>query len=230
MSNKYRDYVKSSERKVILKLIGISLLILAFVMVQVVWSIDNIIMVPIIIVAFVLIMYIATRKNKKAAIKYKLRSDIFTIVRYPLYDSRDYLSKLTYVLNNELKLPEQFNSLIDYIEFMIDNKQMIFLPPKFKINDAVNMLNEILAQYNVKLDANDILQRDTEVIKERRKNNIQTECNDLSIIRVLLQKDNLELVSFYNNLGNISKLASIGGYLLAVIPISKMDDVIKILH
>lgn len=230
MNNKYKQYVKNSERKVKLRLMFFLLLIFVFSMIEAVWAIDTLILVPIVVSVFTLVMYIVIKKNQKTTIKYKLESDIFTNIRYPLYANVEYLGRLTYELNSELKIPEHLNDLIDYIQFMIDNKQMIFIEPKFKINEAVNVLNEVLAQYNIKLNVNDILQRDTEIIKERRKNNIETDYNDLAVIRSLLLQNNLELVSFYNNHGDISKFSRIEGYLLAVIPISKMDNIVKILH
>lgn len=79
-----------------------------------------------------------------------------------------------------------------------------------------------------KIDINDILNNDNEIIKSRRKDNINTDFYDLAQIRLILEKKQLELIRFFAPNDGFSKLARIEDYILSIIPLSKLEILKKL--
>ena len=77
------------------------------------------------------------------------------------------------------------------------------------------------------LDINEIIKTDDEIISLRRKNNIINDFHDLAIIRTILESNKLELIKFFAPNDGFSKLVRIGGHLLAVVPINKVETLKK---
>ena len=230
MNNKFDIFVKKTENKVKFRLLSIILLITFFIIIEVVFKIDSIIFVPIVIIIFTIIMIITTKKEKKTVVKYGMGMDVDSNIYIPLMLNTEYLTKLSNELSNKINIPSDFENLVNYVQYMINNNQMIFVEKKFKLNTIVDLVNNIMQLKDIKfkIDINEILNNDNEIIKSRRKDYINTDFYDLAQIRSILEKNQLELIRFFAPNDGFSKLARIDGYILSVIPLSKLETLKKL--
>lgn len=227
MNNKFSDFVKKSKISVLSKLIGFFLLVVIVVLIA--YATIPIIVVPCSLVLIGIIFYITTDKERKQAIKYRLDVDIDNNVYIPLVLDNDYLKKVSSEFNNAIEIPNSFDNLVSYVQCMIDNNQMIFVEKKFKLDDIVNLINNLMKYQNINysIDKNDITKNDDEIIKLRRKDNIINDFHDLAVIRAILESNQLELIRFYAPNDGFSKMARIDGYVLTVVPITKVETLKK---
>lgn len=230
MNNKFDIFVKKTENKVKLRLLYATLIIALLVIVKVIFKIDSIIFVPIIVIVFTIIMIITTRKEKKTVVKYGMGMDVDSNIYVPLMLNSEYLAKLSNELSNKIEIPSNIDNLVNYVQCMINNNQMIFVEKKFKLNTIVDLINNMMQMNDIKfkIDINDILNNDNEIIKSRRKDNINTDFYDLAQIRSILEKNQLELIRFFAPNDGFSKLARIDGYILSIIPLSKLEILKKL--
>ena len=226
MNNKFSDFVKKSKVSALSKLIGFFLAVIIVVLIA--FATIPILVIPCSLVLVGIVFYITTDKKRKQVVKYQLGVDVDNNIYIPLVLDNEYLKKISTELNNAKDLPN-FDSLVNYVQYMIDNNHMIFVEKKFKLDDIVNLINNLMENQNINcsIDKNDITQNDDEIIKLRRKDNIINDFHDLAIIRSILEKNQLELIRFFAPNDGFSKLARIDGYVLAVIPITKVETLKK---
>ena len=112
-------------------------------------------------------MSITTNNETKQIIKYNLGSDINSNIYIPLVYDMEYLNKVSKELNDKIEIPNNIDNLVNYVQYMIDNNQMIFVETRFKLNNIVNLINNILKAQNnnLQIDINDILR----TLKAKRK-------------------------------------------------------------
>lgn len=227
MNNKFSDFVKKSKITTLSKLIGFFLAIIIVVLIAIVTK--PIIVISCFFVLIGIIFYVTTDKERKQVVKYRLGVDVNNNIYIPLVLNNDYLKKLSSEFNNSIELPGNFDSLVSYVQYMIDNNQMIFVQKKFKLEDIVNLLNNLMQHQNINysIDKNDIIKTDDEIISLRRKDDIINDFHDLAIIRSILESNQLELITFFAPNDGFSKLARIDGYVLTVIPINKLETLKK---
>ena len=227
MNNKFSDFVKKSKISTLSKLIGLFLLVIIVVLIAFVTK--PIIIIPCFFVLVVIVFSITTNKERKQNIKYRLGIDIDNNIYIPLVLDSDYLNKVSSEFNNPVEVPNNIDSLVSYVQYMIDNNQMIFVQKKFKLDDIVNLLNNLMQHQNLNysIDKNDIIKTDDEIISLRRKDNIINDIHDLAIIRSILEHNQLELITFFAPKDGFSKLARIDGYVLTVVSINKFEALKK---
>lgn len=227
MNNKFSDFVKKSKILVLSKLIGLFLFVLIIVLIA--YATKPIIVIPCYLVLIDIIFCITANKERKQAVKYRLGADVDNIVYIPLVLDNDYLKKISSEFNNAIEIPNGFDNLVSYVQYMIDNNQMIFVEKKFKLDDIVNLINNLMKYQNINysIDKNDITKNDDEIIKLRRKDNIINDFHDLTVIRAVLESNQLELIRFYAPNDGFSKIARIDGYVLTVVPITKVETLKK---
>lgn len=227
MNNKFSDFVKKSKVIALSKLIGFFLAVLIVVLIAM--ATKPIIVIPCFFVSVGIIFYITTDKEVKQIGKYRLGVDVDNNIYIPLVLDNDYLKKVSSEFNNSVEVPNNIDSLVSYVQYMIDNNQMIFVQKKFKLDNIVNLLNNLMEHQNINysIDKNDIIKTDDEVISLRRKDNIINDLHDLAIIRSILESNQLELIIFFAPNDGFSKLVGIDGYVLTVIPINKLETLKK---
>ena len=227
MNNRFLDFVKKSKVSVLSKLIGLFLLVVIVVLIA--YATMPIIVIPCSLILVRIVFYITADKERKQVVKYRLGVDVDNNIYIPLVLDNDYLKKVSSEFNNAIEIPNNFDSLVSYVQYMIDNNQMIFVEKKFKLDDAVNLINILMKNQNINysIDKNDITKNDDEIIKLRRKDNIINDFHDLAIIRAILESNQLELIRFYAPNDGFSKMARIDGYVLAIVPISKVETLKK---
>lgn len=227
MNNKFSDFVKKAKVSVLSKLIGFFLLVIIVVLIALATKL--IIVIPCFFVLIGIVFYITTNKERKQVVKYRLGIDVNNNIYIPLVLDSDYLKKVSSEFNNSVEMSNNIDNLVSYVQYMIDNNQMIFVQKKFKLDDIVNLLNNLLQHQNINytIDKNDIIKIDDEIVSLRRKDNIINDLHDLAIIRSILEKNQLELITFFAPNEGFSKLAKIDGYVLAVIPINKLETLKK---
>ncbi len=228
MNNKFSDFVKRVKISVLLALIGffLAFVILAVVIVVLIESVPiPILVIPCFLILFGIVFYITIEKQRKRVVKYRLGVDVDNNIYIPLVLDNDYLKKVSSVFNHSLEVPDNIDNLVSYVQYMIDNNQMIFVQKKFKLEDIINLLNSLMKHQNINysIDKNDIIKTDDEIISLRRKDNIINDTHDLAIIRSILESNQLELINFFASNDGFSKFARIDGYILTVVPINKVE-------
>ena len=227
MNNKFSDFVKKSKVSTLSKLIGFFLTVIIVVLIA--FATIPILVIPCSLILVGIVFYITTDKERKQVVKYRLGVDVDNNLYIPLVLDNDYLKKISSEFNNSLEVPNNIDSLVSYVQYMIDNNQMIFVQKKFKLEDIINLLNNLMQHQNINysIDKNDIIKTDDEIINLRRKDNIINDLHDLAIIRSILESNQLELIRFFASNDEFSKLARIDGYILAVVPINKVETLRK---
>ena len=226
--NRFDKYVKS---KIFFVARNSCLILLFMVLITVAVCFFNIFLVYGVMIAFFITLFsIMAKKNAKKEEKYSLGKDIDVNLYIPLYWDKEYLTELTEILKSNITIPNDINSLVDYVQFMINNNQMIFIDDKFKIENLTKLLNNLMdyRKLNCKINMEDITKNDTDVMSARRRDNIGTEINDLAAIRKLLEEQNLELVKFFAPKEGFSKIARIDGNILSVVQLSELEKMRKI--
>ncbi len=223
MNNKFSDFEKKSKIVVLLKVIGFFLL--PVIVLLIAYVTRAFVVIPCFLILVGIVFYITTDKEKKQAVKYELGIDADNNIYIPLVLDNDYLQKVSSVFDNVKEIPNSFDSLVGYVQYMIDNNRMIFVKEKFKLDDIVNLINNLMKHQNINysIDKNDIIKNDNEIIKLRRKDNIINDFHDLTVIKAILESNQLELISFFALNDDFSKTAMINGYILAVVPINKVE-------
>ena len=227
MNNKFASFVKKSKTKVILKL-SFLVLIIALVTFLIIKT-NPFIIIPCFFALVIIVIFANTNKERKQMVKYNLGIDIDPNIYIPLVLDIDYLKKLSNELNDKMQISNDTNNLVDYVQYMIDNNQMIFIEKNFKLDTVVDLINNLMKVKNIDLiiDKDDILKNDDEVIKLRRKDKITTDFHDLACIRTILEANQLELVRFFAPYDGFSKLAGIDGYILSVVALPKVNTLKK---
>ncbi len=227
MNNKFTNFVKKAKIKVISRLLGFFLLVCIVVLIG--FLTNHYIVNSCFFLLFIIVISISTKKDRLRKEKYKLNMDVDSNIYIPLVLDNDYLNKISKEINNYINLP-QFDNLVNYVQYMIDNKHMVFLEKNFKLNEAINLINDLLMKqnYNCKININDILNNDNEIFKLRRKDKINCDYHDLALIRSLLEENNLELICFFSPNDGFSKLARIDGYILTIVSLENVDSLKKI--
>lgn len=228
MNNKFASFVKKSKTKVML-ILSLGVLII-FLVTFLSIKLNPFIIVPCFFAIFIIIVSANTNKERKQMAKYNLGVDVDSNIYIPLVLDIEYLNKLSHELNDKIEISNGTNNLVNYVQYMIDNNQMIFVEKKFKLDTIVDLINNLMKAKNINLiiDKNDILKNDDEVLKLRRKDNITTDFHDLSCIRAILEANQLELIRFFAPYDGFSKLARIDGYVLSVVPLTKVDTLKKL--
>ncbi len=223
MNNRFNLFIKKSKRKVMFRLLIILIIIVFITFIEI--KLNSSIVTNLFYIIFATIIFTITKKKKKKSNKYNLDSDIDPNIYIPLVYNKEYLNQLSNEFNVKRKIPNNINNLVDYVQFMIDNNNMIFIEKNFDLNSIIYLINNLIKSqgYNIKININDILINDSELFKLRRKDNIQTDYHDLSYIRTILENNQLELIAFYAPNDGFSKLARIDGYILSIIPLSKVE-------
>ena len=227
MNNKFSDYVKKTKIKVLMRLVLFILLVTIAVVIR--YMTNNFLVIPGCLVLFGVVVYFMTDKERNQKLKYKLRGDEPNTVYIPLTLDNEYLKNISNGLNSNITLPNSFDNLVSYVQYMIDNNQMIFVTKKFKLDDIVNLLNNLMRSRNINysLNVDDITANDNDIIKLRRKDNVMNDAEDLNMIRYLLEQNGLDLICFFALDGGFSKLVRVEGYILTIVPINKVSDLKK---
>ena len=227
MNNRFSDFVRKSTIIVILR-------ILAFLIIpSTVVIFGYITKRYLIIVGFLVIVCIVfafmNNNNRKRALKYGLGNVVDSSIYIPLMFDKEYLKVISSELNYNTEIPSNINNLVSYVQYMIDNNKMIFVERKFKLDDIINLLNTLMQSNNINftLSKDDIMAYDDEIVKLRRKDNIINDLHDLSIIRSILEKNQLEIISFFSPYGELSQTVRLQGYILAVVPINRVETLKK---
>lgn len=227
MNNRFSDFVKKSIISTLAKLIGFFLLVIIVVLIA--CTTIPFVVIPCFLILVGIIFYISDNKERKKISKYKLGTDIDNNIYIPLVLDVDYLKKVSSEFNNKIEIPNNFDNLVDYVQFMIDNNQIIFVEKNFKLDDIVSLLNNLMKNKNINysIDKNDIIKTDDEIIKLRRKDSIINDFHDLAIIRSILESNKLELIRFFAPNDGFSKVARIDGYILGIVTINKVETLKK---
>ena len=227
MSNNFSGFVKKSIITVLSRLIGLFLLVIIVTIIA--FETSPFLVIVGFFVAIGIVFYVLEDKKRKKIVKYKLGLDVDNNIYIPLVLNNDYLKKVFGEFNNPIELSGDYKNLVSFVQYMIDNNQIIFIEKKYKLDNMVNTINNLMKnqKINYSIDKNDIINNDDEIIKLRRKDNIINDLHDLSMIRSILEKNHLELIRFYDLKDDFSKFARIEGYLLAVVPISKVETLKK---
>lgn len=227
MNNKFSSFVKKSNITTLSKLISFFLVVIIVSLIA--YFTIPFLVAPCFLVLLCIVFYISTDKERKRTIKYNLGVDVNNNIYIPLVLDNNYLKKVSSEFNNSIEVPNNIDSLVSYVQYMIDNNQMIFIQKKFKLEDIVNLLNNLMQHQNINysIDKNDIIKNDDEIISLRRKDNIINDLHDLAIIRSILESNQLELITFFAPNDGFSKLSRIDGYVLTVIPINKLETLKK---
>ena len=226
MNNKFSRYVTRSIIITWSKVIGLFLAPIIAILLSLITK--N----PIFFLAYFILMFIligfSTKKKEKQTNKYKLGKYPDNNIYVPLVLVNDYLKNVSSEFNNPVELPDNINSLVSYVQYMIDNNQMIFVTDKFKLDDIVNLLNNLMKHQNIDYSINkkDIIKNDDEIIKLRRKDNIETDFYDLAAIRSILESNQLKLITFYAD-DEFSKATIVHGYILAIVPSDRLTQIRK---
>lgn len=223
MNNNFTSFVRKSKILALSKLLGSLLLITVLVLIG--YATIPLLVFPSIFIFFGIVIYIFANKERKQIIKYKLGVDIDNNIYIPLVFDINYLKKLSNEIDNKKELACNIENLVSYVQYMIDTNQMIFVKKKFELDDVVSLINHLMKEQNINfvLNKNDIIKNDDEIIKLRREDKIINDIYDLAKIRSILEDYKLELLCFFAPNNGFSKLAIINGYILSVVPMSKVE-------
>jgi len=227
MNNKFSDFVKKTKIKVALRLIVFTILVVGISLIL--YKIKSVLLFICLLFVGVIISGILADKERKKVLKYKIGTDVDNNFYIPLVLDNDYLNNISSQFNTPIEVPGNINSLVNYVQYMIDNNQMIFVQKNFKLDDIIDSLNYLMQyqKFTYKLNKDDIIKNDDETIALRRKDNVSTDFHDLAMIRSILESNHLELACFYAPKDGFSKFARIDGYVLAVVSIEKVDQIKK---
>lgn len=227
MTNQFDAYVKNTKTKVAIRLL-IAVLLIALVTVLCIFF-NPILIIALFFSIFIFFMLLYTNRENHREEKYHFKMDVNANIYYPILLDEEYLEKLTFELNKDVDYPKNINHIVKYVQYMIDNHCMIFIEKNFSLDELLSQLNQLMSNNHIvfKLKKSDITKRDTDIIKCRRGAQVQTDLNDLASIRSILEPNGLELVLFFAPYDGFSKFARIDGYILSIIPISKVDTLKK---
>ena len=217
MNNDFKRYVKRSEKKVLFRLILVLFFVVVLVFLYAFSGINDLLLTWIISAIFYVIFSATTRKEKKNQKKYGIDVDRNSYV--VLKNDRDFLKRFSDILEVDINLEEFNNSLVDYVQSLIDKNQIVFIEKNFKLKELVDSINNLLLyrRYNKLVSVYEILQYDNDLIKEKRQNSINNDFNDLAIVREILEESGIELITLVPENEGFSKIARIDGYLLTVV-------------
>lgn len=221
MNKNFKRYVRHTEKKVLFRLILILLFVIVLVFLYAFSGINDTILTWCILAIFYVIFSITTKKEKKNQKKYGVDVDRNSYV--VLKNNRNFLEMFSHILEVDINLNDFNNSLVDYVQSLIDKNQVVFVEKNFKLREVVDSINSLLLyrRYNKLVSIYEILQYDNELIKDKRKNSINNDFNDLAVIGEILESSGLELVTLTPENEGFSKIARIDGYLLTVVSSDK---------
>lgn len=105
------------------------------------------------------------------------------------------------------------------LELQEDDKEfMLYFDWKEPLDTIIYYTNELLKRlnYNIKITEEQVISKDNEFMKNRRKDDIITTDNDLNVINEILKAQNYELITFP---------IEADGYWLTIIPINKINEI-----
>ncbi len=224
MNNRFIDYVKKMEFIVSIRLLTLGILLLSVIIILILTR-APFFLKPFAVFFFGILFLLFHYKKRKKEIKYDLDSVVNNNIYIPLVLDNEYLRKISCEFNNSVNLTYSFKNLADYVQFMIDNNQMIFLEEGFKLEDLIELINKLIHEqkFDLVIDKNDITKEDDDIIKLRRKDKVANDLRDLNIIKYILEDNQLELICFYSPFEEYSSIARIDGYVLGVFDLSKLE-------
>ena len=169
-----------------------------------------------IIIAYFLIKIGIKLNAKKQEKLFKLYglSEMLHLFSMPIKDNDD-LEKVLLKITNE-KLTLESNDFIDNIDKMCDLNYLCFIKPKTNLDELIkqiNLVNDKLG-FTIRLNTSDVLNEDTDKIKNLRSHKLSTTAHDLNTIEMILEQQGYSLIHLY---GHFDKTVKINGFLLSII-------------
>ena len=223
MNKNFKKHVKDTEKRMLLKTIFLILIFIGIVLLYVFSGIDYEVISFFLSCFFYVFFSITTKKKRNDKKKYGV--DIDRNVYLYLKDDVSKLKSVCDVLEVDFDSFKYNGSLLDFVQMLIDRNQVIFLKKNFDLNEAINIINKLLMhrRCSIFLNIYEVLERDNELIKEKRKVKVNNDLNDLATIGDILEKSGIRLVIIYSENDVFSKFARIDGYLLTVVFIDNED-------
>lgn len=221
MKNTFKNHIRKTESKLIMKLLLIVLFILALVLIYLFSGIPYALISFLISAIFYIIFTLMQKKEDKIMEKYGISINTNTYIG--LKSNHEFLLKLCNILEVPFILPKTKKPLVEYIDYLINKNKMIFINKNFKLDNVITLINEFLKNnnYDLFININDILIKDTYLIREKREKNINNDLNDFSSINEILENNGYELIIFYARNEEFSKLARIDGYIITIATTNK---------
>lgn len=223
MNKNFKKHVKDTEKRMLLKTIFLILIFIGIVLLYVFSGIDYGVISFFLSCFFYVFFSITTKKERNDKKKYGV--DVDRNVYLYLKDDVNKLKSVCDVLEVDFDSFKYNGSLLDFVQMLIDRNQVIFLKKNFDLNEAINTINKLLMyrRCSILLNIYEVLERDNELIKEKRKTKVNNDLNDLATIGDILGKSGIRLVTIYSENDVFSKFARIDGYLLTVVFIDNED-------
>lgn len=223
MNKNFKKHVKDTEKRMLLKTIFLILIFIGIVLLYVFSGIDYGAISFFLSCFFYVFFSITTKKERNDKKKYGV--DVDRNVYLYLKDDVNKLKSVCDVLEVDFDSFKYNGSLLDFVQMLIDRNQVIFLKKNFDLNEAINTINKLLMyrRCSILLNIYEVLERDNELIKEKRKTKVNNDLNDLATIGNILGKSGIRLVTIYSENDVFSKFARIDGYLLTVVFIDNED-------
>lgn len=223
MNKNFKKHVKDTEKRMLLKTIFLILIFIGIVLLYVFSGIDYSVISFFLSCFFYVFFSITTKKERNDKKKYGV--DVDRNVYLYLKDDVNKLKSVCDVLEVDFDSFKYNGSLLDFVQMLIDRNQVIFLKKNFDLNEAINTINKLLMyrRCSILLNIYEVLERDNELIKEKRKTKVNNDLNDLATIGDILGKSGIRLVTIYSENDVFSKFARIDGYLLTVVFIDNED-------
>ena len=223
MNKNFKKHVKDTEKRMLLKTIFLILIFIGIVLLYVFSGIDYGVISFFLSCFFYVFFSITTKKERNDKKKYGV--DVDRNVYLYLKDDVSKLKSVCDVLEVDFDSFKYNGSLLDFVQMLIDRNQVIFLKKNFDLNEAINTINKLLMyrRCSIVLNIYEVLERDNELIKEKRKTKVNNDLNDLATIGDILGSSGIRLVTIYSENDVFSKFARIDGYLLTVVFIDNED-------
>ena len=186
MNKSFKKHVKDTEKRVVVKIIFLILIFIGIVLLYVFSGIDYGVISFFLSCFFYVFFSIITKKERK--IKKKYGVDVDRNAYLYLKNDVSKLKSVCDILEIDFDFSQYNNSLLDFVQTLIDRNQVVFLEKNFNLDECINTINKLLMyrRCSVLLNIYEVLERDSELIKEKRKEKINNDLNDLATIGDIL--------------------------------------------
>lgn len=169
--------------------------------------------------SMILVAYTRERKFKK------IKNEV-SIYSYCYINDEVNFSRLMNIIDEEKDFKLEGYDCCKFIKLLLDNKLVIKLDSSMDIREVIEKINELLLEYKIDLniDLDVIIEKDTESIKYRRENKLETFIYDLNIITSMIRKVGYELVQLYPVKMKPNKIK----YYMMIVPITSLLDLNEI--
>ena len=157
MNKNFKRYVKRTEKKVLFRLMLILFFVIGMILLYAFSGINDTLLTWSILGIFYIIFSVTTRKEKRNQKKYGVDLDKNSYV--VLKNDRDFLRRFSDILEVDITLDNFNNSLVDYVQSLIDKNQVVFIEKNFKLKKVVDSINSLLLyrRYNKLVSIYEIL-------------------------------------------------------------------------